>query len=51
VSKSQHGTTQTRWIEYIEDLGRNRLGLQPSASLEAEAVVALDPLLPQLPRV
>ena len=24
------GKPQTRWLDYIEDLGRNRLGIHPS---------------------
>jgi len=32
--KSQLGRPQTRWEIYIEDLGLNRLGFQPSEMLE-----------------
>jgi len=31
------GRPQTRWAEYIEDLGWNRLGLQPNEMLEVVA--------------
>jgi len=31
------GRPRTRWEEYIEDLGWNRLGLQPSEMLEVVA--------------
>jgi len=31
------GRPRTRWVDYIEDLGWNRLGLQPSEMLAAVA--------------
>jgi len=31
------GRPRTRWPDYIEDLGWNRLGLQPSEMLEVVA--------------
>jgi len=31
------GRPRTRWQDYIEDLGWNRLGLQPSEALEVVA--------------
>jgi len=31
------GRPQTRWADYIENLGWNRLGLQPSEMLEVVA--------------
>jgi len=31
------GRPRTRWADYIEDLGWNRLGLQPSEMLEVVA--------------
>jgi len=37
--KRPMGRPRTRWADYIEDLGWNRLGLQPSEMLEVVADV------------
>ena len=36
------GRPRTKWTDYIEDLGRNRLGLRPSEMMEDREVWRLN---------